>query len=406
MPLQSFTPQQIQQLIAQFNSQVRVPEHQVPLSVAVSKATITDHGIMASTSTSGILPFPSRSLTFENDQFKFHNHCLSTLPSFLPSDAWTIDSGASSHVCSDLHMFTTLTPVSSVSVSLPNGTRVLITHTGTIHISASLILYNVLHVPDFQFNLISVSCLVRSLRCAAHFFLHGCFIQELSRGLMIGKGNLHRDLYILDTSASTLVSLSSSSSVPASFCGSAFVEEHVWHQRLGHPSSSVLHNISRNLPSFKRSSLSASYCPVCPLAKQKRLAFISNNTLSKNPFDLVHLDIWGPFKFESVEGYKYFLTLVDDCTRVTWIYMLKNKSDVSTVFPAFLNLVSTQFDKNIKAIRSNNAPELAFPDIVAETGMIHYFFVLIRLSKTQWLKENINTCLMLLVLYCFSLKFH
>ena len=187
MPLQSFTPHQIQQLIAQFNSQVRVPEHQIPFSEVVSKATITDHGIVASTSTSGILPFPSRSLTFENDQLKFHNHCLSTLPSFLPNDAWIIDSGASSHVCSDLHMFTTLTHVSSVSVSFPNGTRVPITHTGTIHISASLILYNVLHVPDFQFNLISVSCLVRSLRCAAHFFSHGYFIQELSRGLMIGK---------------------------------------------------------------------------------------------------------------------------------------------------------------------------------------------------------------------------
>ena len=184
---------------------------------------------------------------------------------------------------------------------------------------------------------------------------------------------MHQDLYILDTSASTLVSLPSSSSIPASLCGSAFVEEYVWHQRLGHPSSSVLHNISPHLPSFKRSSSSASHCHVCPLAKQKRLAFISNNTLSKNPFDLVHLDIWGPFKIESVEGYKYFLTLVDDCTRVTWIYMLKNKSDVSTVFPAFLNLVSTQFDKKIKAIRSDNAPELAFPNIVAETSMIHYF---------------------------------
>ncbi|WZY72390.1 hypothetical protein YC2023_004630 [Brassica napus] len=79
------------------NTPVRVPEHQIPFSEVVSKATITDHGIVASTSTSGILPFPSRSLTFENDQLKFHNHCLSTLPSFLPNDAWIIDSGASSH---------------------------------------------------------------------------------------------------------------------------------------------------------------------------------------------------------------------------------------------------------------------------------------------------------------------
>ncbi|WZZ65176.1 hypothetical protein YC2023_076546 [Brassica napus] len=51
--LQNFTPQQIQHLIAQFNSQVRVSENQVLSSSTFPKATITDYGIMASTSTSG-----------------------------------------------------------------------------------------------------------------------------------------------------------------------------------------------------------------------------------------------------------------------------------------------------------------------------------------------------------------
>ena len=74
-------------------------------------------------------------------------------------------------------------------------------------------------------------------------------------------------------------------------------------------------------------------CHVCPLAKQKLLAFVSNNNMSKSAFNLVHLDVWGPFGIESIEEYKYFLTLVDDCTRATWVYMMKNKSDVSTVFP-------------------------------------------------------------------------
>lgn len=54
--------------------------------------------------------------------------------------------------------------------------------------------------------------------------------------------------------------------------------------------------------------------------------------------------------------------------------MLRNKSDVSVSFPAFfLNLVSTQFNTKVKAIRSDNAPELAFNDIVKEQGMLHFF---------------------------------
>ena len=94
--------------------------------------------------------------------------------------------------------------------------------------------------------------------------------------------------------------------------------------------------------------------------------------MSLAPFDLVHIDIWGPFSVESIEGFRYFLTIVDDCTRTTWVYMLRNKKDVSTVFPAFIKLVSTQFDMKIKAIRSDNAPELAFTELIKEHGMIHY----------------------------------
>ena len=235
--LQNFTHQQIQSLIAQFNSHVRVQENQVPSSQTVPQAKITDHGIMASTSTSGNLLFPSTSLTFTNNHLKFKNHCLSTFPFLLHNDVWIIDSGTSSHVCSDLAKFTSFTPVDSVSVTLPNGSAVPITHTGTIHITDKLVLYDVLLVPDFKFNLISVSYLVKTLGCAANFFPHGCFIQELSRGLMIGKGNLHHNLYILDTTSSPLISRLSSSSVAASFCVSVLVDEHVWHQRLGYPSS-------------------------------------------------------------------------------------------------------------------------------------------------------------------------
>lgn len=44
-----------------------------------------------------------------------------------------------------------------------------------------------------------------------------------------------------------------------------------------------------------------------------------------------------------------FLTIVDDCTRVTWVYMMKYKSDVLTIFPAFLKFVLTQYNSTVKA---------------------------------------------------------
>lgn len=61
----------------------------------------------------------------------------------------------------------------------------------------------------------------------------------------------------------------------------------------------------------------------------------------------------GPYHVETHDGMKYFLTLVDDCTRWTWIFLLRLKSDVSTVLKNFISMVDNQFGKKIKIFRSD-----------------------------------------------------
>ena len=87
---------------------------------------------------------------------------------------------------------------------------------------------------------------------------------------------------------------------------------------------------------------------------------------------MIHCDIWGPYHTLTPEGYKYFLTIVDDCTQFTWVYFLRAKSDVCAVFPKFFKLISTQFGVNIKSVRSDNAPELAFSDFFREHGVVPF----------------------------------
>ena len=105
-----------------------------------------------------------------------------------------------------------------------------------------------------------------------------------------------------------------------------------------------------------------SSCTICPLTKQSKLDFVSHNNLATLPFDLIHCDIWGPHHIPFYSRHQYFLTLVDDCTRFTWVYMLKHKSDVHIIIPNFFSLVTTQFGANIKQFRLDNAKELAFID--------------------------------------------
>jgi len=59
------------------------------------------------------------------------------------------------------------------------------------------------------------------------------------------------------------------------------------------------------------------------MPKQPRHSFPISQTTSRNPFDLLHVDLWGPYSLTSVSGANYFLTIVDDFSRATWTFMLQ-----------------------------------------------------------------------------------
>jgi hypothetical protein len=128
-----------------------------------------------------------------------------------------------------------------------------------------------------------------------------------------------------------------------------FVNKSLWHYRLGHPSDLPLRLLSHVIPQVLHES--NKNCSICPLAKQHRLSFPHSSSISPQPFDLIHCDIWGPFSIKSLTGSSYFLTIVDDHTRFTWIHLLENKSQTRTHIQAFFNLVETQFNAKIKSVR-------------------------------------------------------
>ena len=125
-------------------------------------------------------------------------------------------------------------------------------------------------------------------------------------------------------------------------------------------------------------------CYICPLAKQRRLSFASNNNTSACMFDLVHWHTWGPCHVSSYKGFRYYPTLVDDYSRFTWVYLLENKSDVYAIIPRFLAFVETKFQLRVKAFRTDNAPELEFASLFSSLGVLHQFLVLKDLNKILW----------------------
>ena len=79
---------------------------------------------------------------------------------------------------------------------------------------------------------------------------------------------------------------------------------------------------------------------------------------TKQPLELFHLDILGPFKYPSRTICKMFITIVDDFSRMTWIFLIKSKSKFPQIFMQFVKLIENQMSLKVKAVRSDNAGEL------------------------------------------------
>lgn len=118
--------------------------------------------------------------------------------SWNPKLTWILDLGASDHICPFLNSFTSYSLISTVK--LQNGETTVAHFSGTIHLIPTLILYDVVHIPGFQFNLVSIHKLTTSLSCQLIFSPNLCAIQDLSTLKMIGHASVSNDLYILQQS--------------------------------------------------------------------------------------------------------------------------------------------------------------------------------------------------------------
>ncbi|KAJ0028116.1 hypothetical protein Pint_36078 [Pistacia integerrima] len=102
-------------------------------------------------------------------------------------NCWILDTGASHHMTASLDKLTNLMESTSPSsVRLPNGHQSSVSHIGSYMIGPNQKLTNVLFVPDFKFNLISIAKLTRDLKCFVSFYPDFCIFQDLSSGGLWG----------------------------------------------------------------------------------------------------------------------------------------------------------------------------------------------------------------------------
>ncbi|KAH9697084.1 hypothetical protein KPL71_023464 [Citrus sinensis] len=99
-------------------------------------------------------------------------------------------------------------------------------------------------------------------------------------------------------------------------------------------------------------------CEGCLLGKQFRKSFPNeSNSRAQKPLELIHIDVCGPFKPNSLCKSNYFLLFIDDFSRKTWVYFLKQKSEVFEAFKKLKAVMEKESGYPIKAMRSDRGGE-------------------------------------------------
>ena len=185
---------------------------------------------------------------------------------------------------------------------------------------------NVLHVPQLFVSLISVQRLAKIMEYSILFDDIDAYLCHKVDGWKIGLAKVQQGLYYLPWRNSTAMM---GAGPPVAMKRTTHKETLLEiHQRMGHPSFHLLKHKYPHL--YKDFKIDDFICDACQLGKFKRTNYPSSNNGSLKPFQLLHCDVWGPSPTIDILGNKYFLVCTDDCSRFSWLFLLKTKSEVAS----------------------------------------------------------------------------
>ncbi|GJW10406.1 ribonuclease H-like domain-containing protein [Tanacetum coccineum] len=249
----------------------------------------------------------------------------SQLHSALVAAGVIVDSGANQHLTYTDKFLVNVVNISNlgITVSHTKGDEAVITSVGDMVLSRNLTLYDVLVVPDYCVSLMSVHKVARDSGLIIAFNENKCFVlpQDLREMKILGTGNQIDGLYYFNNGDVQGIN----TGFEKLNCN---LSKYIWHSRLGHPSDQVLKVLEHELV-FDNCDLG--HCEICQRSKQTREPFPLSEHKSSVLVELVHLDLWGPYRIASKEGFRYFLTIVDDYTRLP-SSVLNGKTPFELVF--------------------------------------------------------------------------
>nr|GEX73288.1 hypothetical protein [Tanacetum cinerariifolium] len=181
-----------------------------------------------------------------------------------------------------------------------------------------------------------------------------CYIRDL-KGNDLLTGSHGTDLYSItlqDTYSPNPICLMAKASSSQAW---------LWHRRLSYLNFDTINLLSKNdivIGVLKLKFIKDHLCSSCELGKAKRKSFQTKTTpSSKIRLQLLHMDLCGPIRVESINGKKYVLVIIDDYSRYTWTHFLRSKDETPEVLIDFLRLVQRGLHAKVRTVRTDKGTE-------------------------------------------------
>ncbi|KAJ9542419.1 hypothetical protein OSB04_028925 [Centaurea solstitialis] len=159
-----------------------------------------------------------------------------------------------------------------------------------------------------------------------------------------------------------------------------FNQNVLWHRRLSHLNYATINQLAKTglvtgLPSLRFTK--EQLCSACEMGKIKKSSHklkVEHNT--SKPLQLLHMDLCGPMRVQSINGRKYVLVIVDDFSRYTWVNFLRSKDGASDIIISFIRNVQVRLQLPVQVIRTDNGTKFKnrkLDSFLDSVGITHTF---------------------------------
>ncbi|GJS14427.1 retrovirus-related pol polyprotein from transposon TNT 1-94, partial [Tanacetum coccineum] len=217
------------------------------------------------------------------------------------------------------------------------------------YVIGDIVISRVYYVEGIGHNIFSLGQFCDSYLEVA-FRKHLCYVRGVD-GVELLKGSCGSNLYTISVEDML-------KSSPICLLSKVYKNKSwLWHRCLNHLNFGTINDLARKdlvrgLPrlKFEKDHL----CSSCQLGKSKKYTHKpKSENIIMEVLHTLHMDLCGPMRVQSINGKKYILVIVDDCSRFTWVKFLRSKDETLDVSITHQKSVSRTPQQNSVVERQN-----------------------------------------------------